>query len=192
MPPASSIPAPMLPTLILAAIVSLSPPDGQRLAFPGFLESPEARAARYQSISADIATAATEACGDRGEGCARRAASVLLGIAWHESGFAPDTESAGGCWRGRDGKGPRCDGGRAATLWQMQGSAEERALWLGDRVAAAREALRRASRSTRACAKGPPEEALAVYASGRCDNAEGRKRARELHAAIARAARAMP
>ena len=146
---------------------------------------------RYVSIAVDVATAATDACGERGEACARHAAAVLVGIGWHESGLAPDVESPDGCYRGRDGKGPRCDGGRAATLWQMQGSAEERALWLGDRVAAAREALRRAWRSVRACRSLPAEERLSAYAGGRCDGDVARKRARELDAAIRKAARAM-
>ena len=182
----------MLSSLILTAILSISPLDGPRLAFPGHEETTAERGARYASIAADVATAVGAACGDRGEACERRAAALLLGLAWHESGFSPDTESPGGCWRGRDGKGPRCDSGRAATLWQMQGSAEERALWLGDRVAAAREALRRATRSLGACRKLAPEERLAAYASGRCDNREGQRRARELHAAVARASRALP
>jgi hypothetical protein len=182
----------MLPSILLAAILSLSPLDGPRLAFPGHEETTEARRARCASIAADVATAVGAACGDRGEGCERRAAALLLGLAAHESGFAPDTEAPGGCWRGRDGKGPRCDSGRAATLWQMQGSAEERALWLGDRVAAAREALRRATRSLGACRRLAPEERLAAYAGGRCEGAEALRRARELHAAVARASRALP
>ncbi len=177
---------------LAAAILTISPLGATREALPGWTETPEARGARYASIAADVATAATDACGEHGEACQRRSAAILVGLAWHESGFAPDVEAPGGCYRGRDGKSPRCDSGRAATLWQLQGSAEERVLWLADRVQAARTALRRAGRSLGACRKLPVEERLAAYAGGRCDGAEALRRARELHAAVTRAARAMP
>ena len=176
-----------LSSLVLAALLSLSPIDGPRLAYPGFAETPWERGVRYLSIASDIATAAEGACGTRGEVCEHNAAALLIGLAWHESGFAPDVD-AGRCYRGRDGRGPRCDGGRAVSLWQLQGSAEERALWGGDRVQAARAALRRAWRSMNACrGKVAPDETLAVYASGRCDNETGKTRARELAASVRRA-----
>lgn len=181
-----------LASAALAALLSLSPLDSPRIAFPGWEESGEARRARYESIAEDVARAATEACGDRGEPCRRRSVAILLGLAWHESGFAPDTESPEGCWRGRDGKGSRCDSGQAATLWQMQGSAEERAAWLRDRAQAARVALRRASRSLGACRRLPEDDRLAAYAGGRCEGADALRRSRELTAAIARASRVLP
>lgn len=182
-----------LASLALSALLTLSPLASPRETLPGWEESETARATRYASIAGDISQAATDACGERGEGCRRWAAATLLGLAWHESNFALDTESPGGCYRGRDGRGPRCDGGRAATIWQMQGSADERALWLGDRVAAAREALRRAARSTNACrGKLPSEEALTAYAGGTCTGDVPRRRARELDAAIRRAAAVLP
>jgi hypothetical protein len=183
----------MLTTLAsatLAALLSISPPSSPRLAYPGWMETPEARVARYASIAHDIATASHDACGERSEPCARAASALLLGIAWHESGFAIDVD-IGPCYRGRDGKGPRCDGGRAVTIWQLQGSTEERALWSGDRVQAARAALRKTWRSMGACKHNAPEERLAAYAGGRCDNPEARRRARELHAFVARASRAL-
>lgn len=184
---------PTLSSLTLSALLSLSPLSAPRESLPGWEETESARAARYQSIAGDIATAATDACGERGEGCRRWAVGTLLGLAWHESNFALDTDSPGGCYRGRDGRGPRCDGGRAATIWQLQGSSEERAAWVGDRVQAAREALRRAGRSVNACrGKLPAEEALAAYAGGTCAGDTARRRARELDAAIRRAAAVLP
>ncbi len=174
----------------LAALLTLSPIGAPRETLPGWAETPEARAARYVSIASDIATAATDACGDRADSCRRWAVATLVGIAWHESGFAADVD-AGQCYRGRDGKGPRCDGGRAWSLWQLQGGGDEARLWATDRVAAAREALRRAARSANACrGKLPAEEALTAYAGGACSGDAARRRARELDAAVRQAARA--
>lgn len=180
----------MSPLPILATLLVISPLAAPREVLPGWAETPEQRGARYASIAADIAAAVTEACGEKGDGCERWSATLLLGLAWHESGFAPDTDSPEGCYRGRDGKGPRCDGGRAATIFQMQGTAAERALWLGDRKQAAREALRRAVRSWNACKALEPELRLSAYAGGRCDVPEAQKRSRELWAAWQRARKA--
>ncbi len=187
-------PRPMatLAASVLAAILTISPLATPREVLPGWAERPEDRAARYQSIASDVATAATDACGERGDGCRRWAVATLIGIAWHESGFAPDVD-AGRCYRGRDGKSQRCDGGRAWSLWQLQGGGEEARLWATDRMAAAREALRRAGRSTNACrGKLPAEEALTAYAGGTCSGATARHRARELAADVRRAAAALP
>ncbi len=174
-----------------AILLALSPLSARREALPGWAETADARAWRYASIAADVATAVEDACAGRA-GCERWALPLVLGIAWHESGFAADTESPDGCYRGHDGRGPRCDGGRAATMFQMQGSREERALWLGDRVAATREALRRALRSWSACRALPVDARLSAYAGGRCSS-EGRAAAasRELWRAREQAARAM-
>lgn len=117
-----------LASLALSALLTLSPLSTPRESLPGWEETESARAARYASISEDVATAATDACGERGEGCRRWAVATLLGIAAHESGFAPDVD-AGRCYRGRDGKGGRCDGGRAWSMWQLQGGGEEAKVW---------------------------------------------------------------
>lgn len=170
----------------LRVLLTLSPLTAPREALPGWAETPWERGVRYVAIASDVAAAADEACGSRGEGCRRWAVAVLLGVAWHESGFAADVD-AGRCYRGRDGKGPRCDGGRAWGLWQMQGSGDEGKAWARDRRAGAREALRRIGRSLRACRRLPREEALSAYAGGRCEGAEAARRARELHAAVTRA-----
>lgn len=172
---------------ILAALLLLSPIDGPRFPYPGFAETPWQRGARYIAIAADIASAAHAACGDRGDACERGAAALLLGIGTHESGWSPDVESPAGCYRGRDGNGPRCDGGRAIGYWQTQGSSEERALWTSDRAQAARVAIHRGWRSWNACRKLEPALRWSAYAGGGCEGAEAHKRSRELEALIRRA-----
>jgi hypothetical protein len=181
-----------LASAILSALLALSPVEAPHESVPGWAESADQRAARYASIADDVAAAVTDACASSAEAatCQRRAAALLVGLAWHESGFAPDVD-AGDCYRGRDGRGPRCDSGRAVSLWQLQGSADERALWR-DRRQAARRALRAAGRSLGACRRNADEERLAAYAGGRCEHPTARRRARELAAAVQRAERAMP
>lgn len=182
-----------LANAIFAVLLRLSPLAAPRSSFPGWAETETERAWRYASIATDIAEAATDACGERGPGCRRWAAMWLLAVSWHESGYAPDVESPSGCYRGRDGRSPRCDGDRAATIFQMQGSREERALWLGSRVAAAREALRRINRSWSACHALPEVARLSAYASGRCVlDGMGAKRARELWGARERVTQVWP
>lgn len=176
----------------LAILHSLSPLTAPRLVFPGWAETETERGARYLSIAADVAAAVEEACEGRGEGCKRRSVTLVLGLAWHESNYFADADSPRGCYRG-GGYAERCDGGLAATIYQMRGSPEERAAWLADRVLATREALRRASRSLNACRHLEPALRLSIYAGGRC-SAEGdaAKRSRELWAAVTRADRAWP
>jgi hypothetical protein len=182
-----------LATAVFAALLSLSPPDATAEQLPGWAETAEARRDRYRSIADDVAAVVEErvttsgACGSL-ETCRARAAGMLLGIARHESGFAADVD-AGRCYRGRDGKGPRCDGGAAHSMWQLRSGGEEAALFDRDRRAAAREALRRAGRSIGACRALPKEEQLVAYAGGRCvtPHPVAVRRARELHAAAARA-----
>lgn len=95
----------MLARTILAAMLLLSPPERHR-APPGWEETPEQARERYASIAEDIASVARN----------RIEAGALLGVAWHESGFAADVD-AGDCYLGWRG---RCDDGRAVSLWQLQ------------------------------------------------------------------------
>lgn len=180
-----------LANAVFAVLLHLSPLEAPRVAFPGWAESPNDRAWRYASIASDIAEAATDACGERGPVCRRWAAATLIGIGWHESGWSADVD-IGPCYRGRDGKSPRCDGGNSRSAWQLRGSAEERAVW-SDRKAAAREALRRAWRSLNACRALPVAWRLSAYSGGRCVS-EGRAAAAsgELAAAVKRAEMAWP
>lgn len=163
-----------LAALALAALVGLSPrPSAHPL--PGWDETPEDHRIRLERIADDVgAVARTPA-----------EVAILVGIAWHESGIAPDVD-AGACYRER-GWSRRCDGGRAVSLWQLQSADPERLdVWRRDRRAAATEALRRALQSMRACQAGPR---LAMYAGGACHR--GHQAALELDESIRRARRMM-
>jgi hypothetical protein len=150
-----------LPALALAAMLALSPPERHR-APPGWQESTDVARARYARIAQDIAAVAAE---QPTEARQREAVALLVGVGAHESGFYADV-TAGQCYRG-PGWEARCDGGRAVSPWQMQEvDAERRELYRVDTRAAAREALRRISRSLRACARWEPALRLASYASG--------------------------
>ena len=163
----------MTPAAILAALLALSPrPLPHPL--PGWAETDEQHRARLASIAEDVAAVART----------RVEAALLLGVARHESGYAPDTDQGATCYRGK-GYEKRCDGGRAVSLWQLQtGDAEARERYRTNRRAAAREALRRALGSRGACVpQGLP--ALALYASGSCHH--GHREARALDADVRRA-----
>lgn len=167
-----------LTATVFAALLSLAPHARQHPP-AGWEETREAYEARLRSIAEDIASAAD---GDR------ERAAKLLGVAWHESGFAADVD-AGLCAHEERG---RCDGGRAASLWQLQeADAVRMMLYRLDRRAAAREALRRIERSERACSANAPAERLAAYAGGVCSLLSARSSARALWTSVERARRAM-
>jgi hypothetical protein len=190
----------------LAILLHLAPVTRAYEALPGWSETPVERLHRYYAIAADVSSVAIEVChGNRA--CAMGAVTSALGIAWHESAFAPDVD-LGPCYRGKDGKGPRCDGGNAHSMWQLHPlscvtgphapknpdgtlkKCDEAVLYDTDRRAAAREAIRRIWRSKRACARAgvPPEEQLAIYAKGGCKLSGAAAISRELTAYIRKAA----
>ena len=123
---------------ILSLLLYAVPPE-RVAAAPGWEETPAARAARYEAIAADVAAvvyapdAVVLYAGPRARA---RTAALLVAVAVLESGLAADVDR-GPCYRGRDGRGPRCDRGRAFGLWQVHDPAVA-----GDRRAAARAALR--------------------------------------------------
>lgn len=175
----------------LAVLHALSPLDRPREVLPGWAETRVERAARYESIAEDVADVAREACAkaEHATACERWTVDILEAVAWHESGFAPDVD-AGRCYRGKDGRGPRCDGGTAWSLWQIRTGGEEAAQFARDRKAAARAALRHLRRSLGACRALAPELRLSAYAGGRCTTTgRGAEASRELWAAIERARR---
>ncbi len=168
--------APSLQDRVLAAMLVLSPPEKHRPP-PGWEETTEEARARYGRIAADIAAVART----------RVEAAMLVGVAWHESGFSRDVDE-GPCFQGKGFKG-RCDGGRALGLWQLQATAPE---LRGDRRAQAREALRRLLHSRKACSTNEPPEQLAAYSGGTCTGKAARASARGLDAAIRKALASMP
>jgi hypothetical protein len=176
----------LLTTRALVVLLHLAPADATYERLPGWEEAPEARASRYQSIAADVAAVASQSCGEDIQ-CGRSIVHALIGVAYHESAFAPDVD-AGQCYRGHDGKSPRCDGGRSHSIWQLRASGEDAALYDSSRLAAAAEAWRRIRRSSNACRSSDRGARLAVYAGGRCNDPQMIRVSRELVAAIQRAA----
>src|SRR5689334_6529165 len=96
---------------VFILICALAPPAKLAAlpAYPGWAETVEQRTARMQSIADDIAAVTTDP----------REMAVLVAIGHHESGWAPDVDN-GPCYRGPRNDSPRCDGGRAASPWQLQ------------------------------------------------------------------------
>ena len=158
---------------ILAALTNIAPPEryAEIPTYPEATETAEERHARYASIAWDVAEVAADTRSPK------HTAALLLGIAYHESGFARDVD-LGPCAPARLKKGG-CDGGRAHSLWQIQ--AHE----LESRQHAARVALRLAYKSFRACKHLPTEERLAAYAAGTCSEA-GRRKSRALYNLVKR------
>jgi hypothetical protein len=181
----------MTPSLLLAALLALSPPARDAPAHTRVLpaqwaETAEQREERYHAITADLAAvlrAPALAATVQEVGGSRRAAALLLAVAHHESGFAPDVDR-GPCYRGRDGRSLRCDAGRAACLMQIQAGAEAREKLFRDRRYCFANGLVKIARSLRACSRLAPPLRLAAYASGHCSR--GWKASREMTAAAAR------
>ena len=185
----------------LAILLHLSPLSRTHEVLPGWEETPEQRLHRYYSIAADVSVVALEVCKGNVE-CAKRQVTAGLGVAWHESGFAPDVD-LGPCYRGKDGKGQRCDGGNAYSMWQLRplgcatgphappGPCAE-AVAFRDRRVAFREAIKRMGRSQKECARifAPKDEQLAVYSGGGCKLPMAIVRSRELFGCIRKAASA--
>jgi hypothetical protein len=153
---------------VLAAIQSVSPPHVADLpTYPSATETREERAARLEAIAEDIAAVALRE--DPGAlGSPKRVAAYLIAVASLESGFARDVD-LGPCDPQRIAK-RGCDGGRAKTLWQLHGVGG----W-PTRQEAARRALGAVRLSLRACQRLPASQRLALYASGSCHTAHGRR-----------------
>ena len=168
---------------LFSVLLALAPPDRYAAAqqFPGWSETPAQRTDRYRAIAADLAAVLAE--GGRlftGPAAERQTAALILAVAHHESGFAPDVD-IGPCYRGRDGRSLRCDAGRAACILQVRAANddEKRALF-ADRRRCFREGLRILRRSLGACSTLEPAYRLAAYASGSCRG--GRKESKEITA----------
>lgn len=184
---------------ILAAMVNLSPPEKLAAlpAFPGWEETAEARTERYVSIANDMAAVVLDPkesplyAGPKARG---RTAALLTAVAFMESGFAPDVDK-GPCYRGKDGKGVRCDSGRSACVMQvMVGAERTREGWtreelFADRQKCFRTALHLMHRSfrwgmSRAGARldrrGPPELMLLDGYAGNTINGHKKGAARLL------------
>lgn len=172
--------ATVLASLVFGWLVATAPPAPfARLAtYPEAEETADERELRYADIAEDVAAVVAT---DVPELAARRrAAALLVAIAWHESGFAKDVD-LGPCAPGRL-KGGGCDSGRAVSLWQVQNHSAQ----IAGRRDAARIALRLARRSFQACRHLPRELRLAVYAGGTCGNRKAQQRSAEIVAVFDR------
>jgi len=162
-----------LAAFALAALLVLVP-VAKRSAPPGWTEAEDTYRARLESIANDVGGIARN----------RFEAALLIGVLVHESAAAPDVD-AGNCYRvGR--WAPRCDGGRAVSMWQLQDSDPgRREVYRTDRRAAAREALRRMLSSMRRCRALDMPLRLSAYAGGDCRR--GHDASRSLSAHVTRA-----
>lgn len=165
-------------TALVAAMTTLAPPArlARGPAWPGWEETAEARLERYVGIAGAAYRVAFDpgvAPVYPGKDGRKKTASLLLGIAFAESGFAPDVDR-GPCYRGKDGKGVRCDSGRSACLMQIQiGAGVTAEGWtqadlFADRERCFRAGLALVRKSFVACAKEGDGHALDAYATGVC------------------------
>lgn len=164
---------------VLLAALHFAPIEKQPH-YPGHEETADETRLRYQQIAQTIASAV----GDGRPGAHDRA-SLLLAYAIGESGLAQDAD-VGPCYRGRDRRSPlrlRCDGGLAASLWQLH------PLMWGGRLVGADElfrhrdlaasiVLRLAVGSFGMCKALPVEDRLSGMGLGRCVEGDPRVRAR--------------
>ncbi len=160
-----------LSALLFSWMMAFAPPDRYAAipTYPEATETVEERTVRYQDIADDLAAVIVADVSPAGR---RRAAALLLGISWHESGWALDVDRFA-CAPGRLKKGG-CDSGRAKSIFQIQGFA------IDDRQDAARIALRLARRSFQACARLPRHAQLSSYAAGTCESPKGQQRSKEI------------
>jgi hypothetical protein len=174
-------------------MVQAAPPEviAAKPQLPLHEETAEQKVARYTDIAEDLYMVLYDPktvplfSGAKG----RAATAVLvLGIAYHESGFAHDVDR-GPCFRGID-RGhdyhTRCDGGVAACMLQIEvGDGTTREGWSRNELFADRQKCIRAGlsimrRSFNACKAYPLEQRLSVYAQGSCASPMGIRRSREL------------
>lgn len=144
--------------------------------FPGWEESAEDKKTRYESIASDLYSVTYDPKekplfgGKLGRA---RTTALLLSIAFFESGYAKDVDQ-GPCYRGKDGKGTRCDGGKAACLMQIEvGEGKTTEGWtkadlFSDRKKCFRAALHLVRRSFLACHNLGADHLLDSYAGGMC------------------------
>jgi hypothetical protein len=174
--------------LLFVLLVHFAPPERfvDAHAWTGHVETSEERTARYEDIARDLETVLEDpkAVLFSGPSGKEKTAALVLAVAFHESGFAPDVD-LGPCRRDKNPK--RCDGGRATCMLQVHvlpdGKTQEG--WTpdelqADRTKCFRAGLRAMRASFKMCARSPLEDRLAAYASGSCDR--GLKGSRELWA----------
>lgn len=165
-------------------MVQAAPPAKLAAAYqlPGYEETVEEKQVRYESFASDLYEVVYDPSvkplfgGKKGRAMT---AATILGVAFHESGFAHDVDK-GPCYRGRNGRDVRCDGGMSACVMQIKLGAGTTTLrshgfegltqadLFRDRKLCFRVGLHLIRRSFVACSKQGPEGKLNAYASGVC------------------------
>lgn len=173
---------------LYALMVWLAPPDklAARPQYPGWEESESDKQARYQAFAEDLYAVVydpAEAPLFGGHKARAHTAALVLAVAYKESGFAADVDR-GPCYRGKDGRSSRCDGGQSACTLQIKlgrGSTAEgwdQSELFADRKKCFRAGLALMRRSYKACSQEGPDYRLNAYASGVCGRGYGKSRER--------------
>jgi hypothetical protein len=169
---------------LFALALHFAPPDRAHQ-FPGWEETNKERTARYAQIAQDVYDVVYDEDSKPIPGMSRaRTAAFMLALAIGESGLDKDADQ-GPCYRAPGWK-LRCDGGNAASMWQImlgKGFIFDRdgktKLYQKHLFKNRKKALEISLRLTRssfwACRKLPPELRLAVYGGGSCANEAARK-----------------
>lgn len=188
---------------VLAVLESMLPAEKMVVAhdWVGIVETVEQRRARYESFANDLEAVVFDPATKlpfAGPMARSQTAALLIGIAAHESGLAPDVD-LGPCKRDTPATKLRCDSGHAAcvlqvhvTVLQADGRRTTREGWtledlFADRQKCFRAGLAAARGSLGMCNAHGDEGRLAAYASGSCDSEAGLKGSRELWAYYQRA-----
>lgn len=173
-----------LASWVLAAALTFAPP-AQHPQYPGREESEAQAEERYESIARDIATVAEAEPQTRGGFSPDSKAALLLALAIGESSLALDAD-IGPCWRGSSRHSPlraRCDGGLAASIWQLHpvmwdGEMLRQKDLFANRERAGTIVLRLAIGSFGMCKKLAPEDRLSGAGLGHCEAGNESVRAR--------------
>jgi len=131
-------------------------------------EPAEQTLGRYQAIAEDIAAVVSEPAIEPlfdGRDARAKTAVLLASVAASESYLRADVDNCK----------VRGDGGKSATIFQIQNAPKSVCT---DRRDAVRVALERLRASMSACKTLPASERLAQYASGRCDRGQRASRYR--------------
>lgn len=161
-----------------AIIMAAAPPErrARHDSFPGWDETAIQRAERYEAVASDLADViyAPDTKPLFGGSLGRaRSAVLVLAIAYHESGFAPDVDK-GPCYRGKAGGSARCDHGKSACLMQIRiGDGTTQEGWtqkelFEDRKKCFSAGINLIRRSMAACRNLEERHRLNAYASGVC------------------------
>ncbi len=167
---------------MLSLMVAFAPPEAKARGeqFPGHEETAAEKSARYESIASDLFEVVydpKETPLFRGAKGRARTAALVLAVAYHEGGFAHDVD-VGPCYRGKDGRGSRCDHGTSACLMQLhvgtgktiQGYSHDELF--ADRKKCFRAGLGLLRKSFAECRLLDAKHRLNAYASGVCNHGE--------------------